>query len=232
MTSNIILPGEIIQTFGKIAHRKADLDSDAASGKYKALRSGLMIHSSPQLLKFDPLASQYIPSLDDKVVGLINRKTLESYELDIKASRKAVLGSLEFEEATKKNKPDLYAGDIVFSRVKDIDKYLPIELTCTSHVNKKGWSSGEAQFGKLSGGMEITVPLFFSRYLLFNEEMFEFIRKRIDFEVCVGINGVIWVKTRNHKNLVLLNSFFAKAAYIGRNKAMEMLYGYADQFEA
>ena len=116
--------------------------------------------------------------------------------------------------------------------MKEVDHYLPTVLTCTSKFNKKGWSTGEAQFGELKGGLEIEIPLNFGRYLLSNEEFFEYIQKRIDLEVCVGVNGVMWVKTSKQANLVILSAFFRKAGQMSLAKARELLYSFSEKFQS
>jgi len=91
----------------------------------------------------------YFPQVDDIVIGVITQKNFESYSLDIKASAPATLGVLEFEGATRKGKPNLVVGALVFCRVIRAEKYAKVELSCISPFHKKQWTTGEAFFGPL-----------------------------------------------------------------------------------
>lgn len=74
----------------------------------------------------------YTASTEDKIVGIVTWATPEFYELDIMADRKAILNSLAFEGATKKSKPNLKVGDLVFCWVEQTPAYLATWLTCIS----------------------------------------------------------------------------------------------------
>ena len=56
----------------------------------------------------------------------------------------ALLHRLGFEGATKRNKPELKIGDVVYCRVSLAHADLDTEVTCTTTSGiKKEWSSGE-----------------------------------------------------------------------------------------
>ena len=133
------------------------------------------------------------------------------------------MGWLEFEGATKKNKPELSVGSLVYCKVNEFNKYLAVELTCKSRSVKKDWNSGEALYGELKNGYEINVPIFFSHFLLNNEILFNNIKRRITFEVYVGINGVLWIKTKVSENYLILEEFFKQAPFMRLEKAIEVL---------
>ena len=54
----------------------------------------------------------------DIVIGIISQKTYEIYRVNILANREASLNSIDFEGATRKTKPNLNVGDVVFARVE------------------------------------------------------------------------------------------------------------------
>ena len=72
---------------------------------------------------------QYIPYAADRVIGIIVRRTAFYYYVDIKGPMIGLLGVLEFEGATKRNKPELNVGDIVFCRVSISDRDMQPILT-------------------------------------------------------------------------------------------------------
>ena len=174
-------------------------------------------------VSFIPITDKYFPSIDNLVIGRVVRRQAENYEVDIRADRKAVLGALSFQGASKKSKPNLFESDLVFARVQAVPKYLLHKLTCVSTSNTKTWNSGEALFGQLVGGAELIIPLFFAHFLLKNEEFFEVIRRSVALEVVVGVNGVLWIRTPSARNTLVLLGFFKEAPYLLREKAIQLL---------
>ena len=86
----------------------------------------------------------YVPRVSDQVVGIIEEKMGEFYKVNIFSSSSALLNKLAFEGATKRNKPELKKGDVLYLRVSIADKDLDTEVTCiTSSGSKKEWSTGE-----------------------------------------------------------------------------------------
>eukprot|EP00796_Vickermania_ingenoplastis_P010665 gene10665-7410_t len=95
-----------------------------------------------------------------------------------------------------------------------------IELSCAASelgLPPKDWTSGEAIFGPLDGGRLLTVPLPYARSLLAPLEndaapgekrsregdpddevpasyLVSLLGSRTPFEVCIGFNGMVWVK--------------------------------------
>ena len=60
------------------------------------------------------------------------------------------LGNLEFDGATKRNRPNLNTGDLVFARVAEYSKFLGVKLSCLN----PGYSSKNV-LGDLKGGMVV-----------------------------------------------------------------------------
>lgn len=54
-----------------------------------------------------PFIFQYIPAQGEPVVGVVIARHAEGYRVDIGSSQSASLDALAFEDATKRNKPDL-----------------------------------------------------------------------------------------------------------------------------
>lgn len=68
--------------------------------------------------------------------------------MDINAPLDGVLGSLEFDGATKRNKPNLNPGDLVYTRVSEYSKFIGAKLSCLN----SGYSAKNA-LGELKNGM-------------------------------------------------------------------------------
>jgi len=65
------------------------------------------------------------------VVGAIVQKSFEQFTLGINAeSGYANLKTLEFQNATKTNKPKFEEGTLILCRVLKVEKMAKVELTC------------------------------------------------------------------------------------------------------
>ena len=111
------------------------------------------------------LSNYYYPKQGDMVIGKIIQKYAFSYDVDINAYSLAVLDALEFDGATKRNKPNLELNTLIYCRVKAIDPLAKPELTCISPIHKKSWTSGESYFGPLKEGFLCEVPTRVREYL-------------------------------------------------------------------
>lgn len=90
---------------------------------------------------------QYVPSLNDSVIGTIISKHAEFYKVDIGSAHTATLPALAFEGATKRNKPNLQVGMLVYARISATSKDLDPELDCTNPTSGKGDGFGELKDG-------------------------------------------------------------------------------------
>ena len=124
----------------------------------------------------------------------------EEYRVDIKAPCQALLPTLAFEGATKRNRPQLKVGDVVFCRVTSASQYTDPELSCMSG---KGLSDG---LGHMQGGYMFGTTTGHCRKLLQNPPPLELqlIRDAVACELAVGLNGRVWVKSREAKTTAAL----------------------------
>lgn len=70
------------------------------------------------------------------VIGVVTERHGESFKVDIGGAHAATLPMLAFEGATKKNRPDLKVGSLVYARVILANKDMEPELACYSARNK------------------------------------------------------------------------------------------------
>ena len=107
-------------------------------------------------------------------------------------SPQAILSHFAFEGASKKTRPQLKNGDLVYARIAFAQKNMDVELTC---VNP---STGRADgLGPLTDGMVFDISLEFADRLLKKQlaPMMEELGNKIPggFELVVGKNGRAWV---------------------------------------
>ena len=112
-------------------------------------------------------------------------------------SSPVTLSYMAFPNASKKNRPSLKVGDLVYARVCKADKELEGEIECVDSTTGK-----DAGFGLLSGGMVVEATLAFCRELTFNENfpLLGLLAKNARFEVAIGINGRVWINCDDVKS--------------------------------
>jgi exosome complex component RRP40 len=104
----------------------------------------------------------------------------------------AILPHLAFEGATKKTRPQLHTGDLVYARVSAAPKHADVELECFN--TSTGKSEG---LGPLKGGMCWDINSEFARRIMRGKKggivVLDLLSERLQFELAVGRNGRVWV---------------------------------------
>ena len=142
-------PGEIIDSPPTL---KLGEGIKKISSALIAVQAGLLENSKsePYILSNK---RRYYPRIGDYVVGFIVSKHVEHYRIDIGSSFLATLDLLAFENASKRNRPNLSIDAIVYCRIVSNDADFEPELVC---VNGDGKSDG---FGELVGGIAVNCSL-------------------------------------------------------------------------
>lgn len=145
----------------------------------------------------------------------------EAYKVDIGASAAGTLGGYEFEGATKQNRPELEPGDVVHARLSLANKDMDPELSCVM-PNLKSDGLGQLKdgilvsvslsqarkywvlWGGFGGCAGSTVGLFsLHRLLMPSNPLVAMLARHMQFELCVGTNGRVWVKAASNRVTVL-----------------------------
>ncbi|PKS09188.1 hypothetical protein jhhlp_003802 [Lomentospora prolificans] len=160
-------------------------------------------------------AGRYIPAVGDLVIGTVTRSTADFYYVSLSDyTANATLPQLSFEMATKKTKPNLNSGALVYARVTLANKHMDPELECVSQSTGK--SDG---LGPLIGGMVFTVSLGFARRLLMPKAVEEGKVIVLDelggaglaFETAVGRNGKVWVNSESVATIISVGKALTEA---------------------
>ncbi|PWW76769.1 hypothetical protein C7212DRAFT_279783 [Tuber magnatum] len=177
---------------------------------------------------------RYVASQNDAIIATVLRSTSDSYICAIPSSNslvsstsQAVLPHLAFPQATKKTRPVLHQGSVVYARISLANKHIDPELECYDA------DSGKAEgFGELKGGFVFGVSLGMARRLLGDakktrllrlrqrkaeaegrgeeyqdtgvdmssgREVLEELGESLSFELAVGRNGRVWVHSGDPK---------------------------------
>ncbi|KAK4175664.1 putative exosome complex exonuclease RRP40 [Triangularia setosa] len=150
--------------------------------------------------------NRYLPTPGDLIIAQITRSGPDFYYCLLSPyTPHATLPHLSFESATKKTRPQLLPGSLVYARVILANKHMDPEIECVSQSTGK--SDG---LGELKGGMVFDVSLQFARRLLMSRsreegkvEVLELLGEEgLAFEIAVGRNGKIWVGGEDVKVVV------------------------------
>jgi exosome complex component RRP40 len=153
---------------------------------------------------------RYRPLLHDRVVGVIQDRIGsdgdggDMYAVAIGSSHPATLSNLAFEGATKRNKPILRPGMVVYARIATVPKHLDTVLSCQlgPHdvgqlgLTRRDWMTEEGAYGILQGGTVLRVSSHWTQQVLHDPQHViwqELTKAALPAEVAVGTNGWIWI---------------------------------------
>lgn len=225
---SFMLPGESI---GTLTEQSGNVKIVVGHGiKQKNYE---MYSTRPGLLHFDIRRKKisivanykrYTPGLEDCVIAIVMEKHSEEYRLDINGTDTATLSAVAFQGATKKNKPTLQIGSVVFARVIRASKTMEAEVTCIEPGSSKSWGGGECTFGELKEGNLVNVSLEYARMLSKSgrsNRIFRLLGEKVPFESAVGTNGRLWVKASSVRETVALSIAFQKADILETDEWLE-----------
>ncbi|CAN8076989.1 unnamed protein product [Agarophyton chilense] len=215
-SGSLVLPGDkmatilnspeaaqaVIRVGGGVTQKNSEiLASKAGFVRYDSNRNKLWVANNQK---------RYVPAQEDPVIGIVQDRFGEEYRLDINATDTATLSMLAFEGATKKNRPNLAIGSLVYCRVIKASKNMETEVSCIEPGSAKSWSGGETLYGELKGGTIIRVSLGMTRTLVRDENVLRMLG-HVPFQSAVGVNGRIWVQAGRVEHTMLLSLALKKA---------------------
>ena len=81
---------------------------------------------------------RYIPARGENVIGVVVGKGGDTFRVDIGSADNASLSFMAFEGATKKNRPNINVGDVVYAKLLVASRDMEPELVCVDSYGKKG----------------------------------------------------------------------------------------------
>ncbi|KAH8104696.1 exosome complex exonuclease RRP40 [Cristinia sonorae] len=202
MSETFILPGESVPAQhvnlklgpGLLQYATVDQESRVASTK-----AGELHHSANNSRWWiEGNSKRYIPAPQESVVGVVTARSGEGWRVDIGSAHPAYLDGLAFEGATKRNKPNLKVGSLLYARVSLAHKDMEPELECFDAQTHKAEG-----FGELKGGFLVRCSLKMCRLLLSpNHFLLPLLGSRFTLEVATGLNGRVWVTAKEAKHVI------------------------------
>ncbi|KAL8896320.1 MAG: hypothetical protein Q9207_007766 [Kuettlingeria erythrocarpa] len=152
-------------------------------------------------------SGRYIPQPNDVVIAIVHHSSTDWYHCSITPHTAFTqLPQLAFEGATKKTRPQLVAGSLIYARVLSASKHLDPEIVCYNPSTGKSEGMGE-----LKGGTVFDVSLGMARRLLLNKQkeegglvVLDELAGEMAFEIAVGRNGKVWVKAGGVKETLVV----------------------------
>jgi len=182
---------------------------------------------------------RYRPALEDRVVGLVQERIGPDgnggdwYRIHIGAAHPAILSNLSFEGATKRNKPFLQTGQLLYCRVSSVHPqgYLEPVLSCLlgPHdvgVPRKDWMTAEGVYGELKGGTVCRISTGLARELLKPGNVVLqalAVQHKLVFEVAIGVNGYLWIHSARPEYTVAIQNAIQNSEVLTEEQTRAMV---------
>lgn len=162
--------------------------------------------------------------MEEHVLGIVTDRAGEHYYLDINTQVRAQLPKLAFDGASKRNKPNLQLGALVYCRLVQAHKDLEPEVTCQSLGKKKDWVTRDGVFGDLKGGYMFECSLAQCRALFDGTSaVLSYLGEKLKYEIAVGMNGRVWCKTHYPEHTILISNAILGSEFLSDAQAKEMI---------
>lgn len=170
--------------------------------RVRVCTSGVLRHKAPNVFWIQSQQKRYVPAKGESVIGIVTAKSGDVFKVDVGSSEQASLSYLSFEGATKRNRPNVQVGDLVFAQFLVANKDMEPELVC---IDGSGRSNGMGVFG--SGGLMVKVSLGLVRRLLApHSDLLSDLSGLFPSELVVGLNGRVWVRSSSLQQTLILSN--------------------------
>jgi exosome complex component RRP40 len=108
---------------GRLCHQRRRLGSSGTSSSNNSTSSGKGYYYTDIYSIQSNIMKRYRPMVEDRIIGIIQDRIGidgsggDLYRVDIRSSHYAILSNLSFEGASKRNKPTLSAGQLIYARI-------------------------------------------------------------------------------------------------------------------
>ncbi|KAF6201826.1 hypothetical protein GE061_004221 [Apolygus lucorum] len=207
----IVLPGQIVDAVGvKEANKKNQVIVGPGLRKIGdrivASKCGVLREMNGKIFWVDALGKRYLPARGEGVVGIVTKKMGDYFKVDVRAADAALLHFLAFEGATKKNRPEVNVGDVVYGKMVVESTDMEPELVCINDEGRK------TNMGVLSGGFVFRASLHLVRKILQRDcPLLPSLGSAFNYESAIGMNGVIWVKSQDPVSTIAVSNAILSA---------------------
>ncbi|KAL3831183.1 hypothetical protein ACJMK2_044781 [Sinanodonta woodiana] len=226
----VFLPGDTIHNLNKSEKTGKIIIGPGLRQESETIivsKPGILRHKEPNMYWIDSYQKRYVPVKGEQVLGVVTVKAGDVFRVDVGGSEQATLSYLSFEGATKRNRPDVKVGDIVFARLLVANKDMEPELIC---IDGAGRSSGMGVIGRDRGFM-FTCSLNLIRKILSPGcILLKTLGNGNRFEITVGMNGRVWIHGRSVVDTIMVANAISAAEFMDNNQIRAMCSKLADRF--
>ncbi|XP_059052139.1 exosome complex component RRP40 [Achroia grisella] len=217
---DVVLPGDFSE------------EIEAAGGKGKIIlgpglrkeikkvyvtKAGVLRKRAPNTFWVDSYQKRYVPSRGENVIGVVVQKAGDIFRVDIGSSCNASLSYLSFENATKKNRPEVQVGDVLYAKMLVASKDMEPEIVCVDSHGKKG------RLGVLNEGFVFRCSLNLVRKILNpNCKLIESMKNEWPFELAAGMNGRIWIRANSMRETIAVGNAILASEYLSNDEIKSM----------
>ncbi|XP_041978849.1 exosome complex component RRP40 [Aricia agestis] len=216
----VVLPGDFCEEISKLGEKSRVIIGPGlrkeVDGVY-ATKAGVLKKRDPGTFWIDSYQKRYVPSRGENVIGVVVQKAGDIFRVDVGGSNTAALSYLSFEGATKKNRPDVQIGDVIYAKMLVASKDMEPELVCVDSHGKKG------RLGVLADGFVFKCSLNLIRKILSPScPLLNSLKNEWPFELAAGMNGRIWIKAKTMRETIAVGNAILGAEYLSDKEIKSM----------
>lgn len=176
-----------------------------------------VLRQKANVVFIDSYQKRYIPNRSEPVVGVVTSKAGDIFRVDIGSSELAALSYLAFEGASKKNRPDVNIGDVIYAKLLIANRDLEPELVCVDSYGRKD------TLGILSDGFVFNCSINLVRKIL-NQKcpLLMKLKEHFPYEIAVGMNGRIWIRGRNVNETIAIGNAILATEFLSNDEIKKM----------
>lgn len=189
----VVLPGELIdKKSGRKVEKGAYFESDNVFSKVLGVP-----RVRQNEISVIPLSGVYMPSVNDRIIGVITQVEISGWVVDINSPYDAFLpvseGTDEFIDMSRTDLSRFFdIGDIIFCKVSKVTKTKNVRVSMMAHGARK-----------LYGGIIMRVtPSKIPRIIGRGGSMVNLIKEKTNCIIYTGQNGVVWIRGDNKDKVI------------------------------
>ncbi|KAF8319753.1 exosome complex exonuclease RRP40 [Clavulina sp. PMI_390] len=212
MASTFVLPGDQVPARAEkqkslklgpgLVQTSSGSSPSSSNDPIIATRSGIL-NSSENGKRWwvEKNTTRYVPSVGESVIGVIVARHAEGFRVDLGSAHHASLDALAFEGASKRNKPALKVGSLVYCRVSLANRDMEPEVECVDPTTHKAEG-----YGELKSGFMVNCSLGLARSFISQAHpLLPKLGARFPFEIAIGMNGRVWFKAPDTPHTILFS---------------------------
>lgn len=217
---DVVLPGDYCEDISAIGEKSRVILGPGLRKEVDHIyitKAGVLKKRKPGTFWIDSYQKRYVPSRGENVIGVVIQKAGDIFRVDVGGSCTAALSYLSFEGATKKNRPEVQVGDVVYAKMLVASKDMEPELVCVDSHGKKG------RLGVLSDGFVFKCSLNLVRKILNPScPLLESLKNEWPFEMAAGMNGRIWIKANSMRETIAVGNAILGAEFLSDQEIKKM----------